>query len=228
MSEPLIAELIETPDNVEAVRDQIAAILSLELQNQFEKAEQEGKPNAADYDIDIYAENSRPYDTAGDDEMVSLVNIVLQEITVPHSNPRIGDQKEQAIFHVYCIANGNTTGDFRDDKSATFRAWKIMRLVRRILMSEPYAYLGMRKIVTSRTFTKMEAGTPNVQQAQAFTVIRAYFEVQFVEGYIGGPSVPFEGYEFDVSPNDGKITAKPSLVDRVTGLANNNSQEEEK
>jgi hypothetical protein len=203
------------------VRDQLAAILSLELQAQFEIAKHEGKPNAADYDINIYVENSRPYDTA-DDEVISLVNIVLQEVTVPHSNPRAGSQKSQAIFHLYCTANGNATGDFRDDKSASFRAWKIMRLVRRILMSEQYTYLGMRKIVTSRTFTKMEAGTPNAQAAQAFTVIRAHLEVQFVEGYIGGQSVPFEGYEFEVSPDDGQVVAEPSLVDRVTGIANNN------
>lgn len=226
MSDALITELIDTPDNVEVVRDQIAAILSLELQNQFKTAKEKEAQNASDYDIKIYAENSRPYDTA-EDEMVSLVNIVLQEVTVPHSNPRMGDQKEQAIIHIYCIANGNTIGNFRDDKSATFRAWKIMRLVRRILMSEPYTYLGMRKIVTSRTFTKMEAGTPNAQQAQAFTVIRASLEVQFVEGYIGGPSVPFAGYDFEVSPDDGQVVAKPSLVDRVTGLADTNSQEEE-
>ena len=226
MNEPLITELVETPENVEKVRDQIAAILSLELQNQLTIATDTGRQNAADYDIDIYVENSRPYDTTGE-EMVSLVNIVLQEVTVPHSNPRMGDQKEQAIFHIYCIANGNTMGDFRDDKSATFRAWKIMRLVRRILMSEPYTYLGMRKTVTSRTFTKMESGTPNLQSAQAFTVIRAHFEVQFTEGYIGGPSVPFEGYDFEVLPDDGRVVAKPSLVDRVTGIANNDSKEEE-
>jgi len=226
MKEPLITELIDTPDNVETVRDQIAAILSLELQNQLAIAKDEGAPNSADYDIKIYAENSRPYDTV-EDEAVSVVNVVCQEVTVPHGNPRMGDQKEQAIFHLYCIANGNANGNFRDDKSATFRAWKIMRLVRRILMSEPYTYLGMRKIVTSRTFTKMEAGTPAVQSAQAFTVIRAFLEVQFVEGYIGGPSVPFEGYDFEVSPDDGQVIAKPSLVDRVTGLADTSSQEEE-
>jgi hypothetical protein len=224
MSEALITELIETPDNVEKVRDQIAAILSLELQNQFTLASEAGKSNAADYDIKIYVENARPYDTTGD-EIVSLVNVVLQEVTALHSNPRIGDQKEQAIFHIYCIANGNTIGDFRDDRSATFRAWKIMRFVRRILMSEPYTYLGIRKTVTSRTFTKMEAGTPNVQAAQAFTVVRASFEVQFTEGYIGGPSVPFDGYAFDVMPDDGQIVAKPSLKDIVTGLANNTQEE---
>ena len=228
MNEPQINELIEDQDNVEKVRDQIAAILSLELQNQLTIAEEEGSPYAADYDIKIYAENARPYDTTGD-EMVSLVNVVLQEITVPHSNPRIGNQKSQAVFHLYCIANGNTTGDFRDDKSATFRAWKIMRLVRRILMSEQYTYLGMRKTVTSRTFTKMEAGTPtpNTQGAQFFTVIRASFEVQFVEGFIGGESVPYEGYNFELNPDDGQVIAKPSMSDRVTGLVNSKSGEEE-
>jgi hypothetical protein len=225
MNEPQIYELCDTPDNVEKVRDQIAAILSLELQNQLTIAEKEGVAYSADYNINIYVENSRPYDAA-EDELVSLVNVVLQEVTVPHSNPRMGDQKEQAVIHLYCIANGHTTGDFRDDRSATFRAWKIMRLVRRILMSEPYLYLGMRKIVTSRTFTKMEAGTPNVQGAQAFTVIRASLEVQFTEGYINGPSVPFEGYDFEVSPDDGQVVAKPSLKDRVTGIANNDPKED--
>ncbi|MCL2093817.1 MAG: hypothetical protein FWH12_06445 [Treponema sp.] len=224
MNEPQVTELEEAQDNVEIVRDQLAAILSLELQNQFELAKNEGKPTA-DYDIKIYVENSRPYDTI-DDEAVSLVNIVLQEVTTPHGNPRMGAQKSQAIFHLYCTANGNTTGDFRDDQSASFRAWRIMRLVRRILMSEQYTYLGMRKTVTSRTITKMEAGTPNVQAAQAFTVIRAHLEVQYTESYIGGPSAPFEGYDFEVSPDDGQVIAKPSLIDRVTGLANNNSEEE--
>jgi hypothetical protein len=72
----------------------------------------------------------------------------------------------------------------------------------------------------------MESGTPNVQAAQAFTVIRASFEVQFTEGFIGGPSVPFDGYDFEVSPDDGQVTAKPSLKDRVTGLANNEPEKE--
>jgi len=225
MNAPLITELIETPENVELVRDQIAGILSLELQNQLTIATDKGRQNAADYDIDVYVENSRPYDTTGD-EMVSLVNVVLQEITVPHPNPRMGEQKEKAIFHIFCIANGNTTGASRDDKSATIRAWKIMRLVRRILMSEPYTYLDMRKIVTSRTFTKMEAGTPNVQSAQAFTVIRAHLEVQFVEGFIGGPTVEFEDYDFYVVTDDGRVIAKPSLADRVTGIANKDQEEE--
>ena len=226
---PQITELIKDRDNIEVVRDQIAALLSLELQNQHELAKNAGAPDADDYGIEIYVENSRPYDTSDDDEIVSLVNIVCQEVTVPHSNPRAGNQKSQVIFDIYCIADGGSFGNFRDDKSATFRAWKIMRLVRRIIMSEQYIYLGMRRIVTSRTFTKMESGTPNpgAQGAKFFSVIKASLEVQFVEGFIDGPSVPFDGYEFEVIPEDGQVIAEFCIADRVTGAANNNPSEEE-
>ena len=225
-NEPKITELIEAPDAIEAVRDQIAALLSLELQNQYAMAREKGVPNAADYNIKIYVENARPYDTVGNTRL-SLVNVVLPEITVPHSNPRIGDQKEQAVFHIYCIADGNNTGDFRDDKSATFRAWKIMRLVRRIIMSDMYTYLGLRKTVTSRIITKMEVGTPAAQTATFITAVRAHLEVQFKEGSIESPFVPLEGYDFDVSPEDGEVKAKPSLKDRVTGIANNNEEDDD-
>ena len=225
---PLITELIKDRDNIEVVRDQIAALLSLELQNQHELAKKADAPNADDYDIEIFAENSRPYDTAEEDELISLVNIVCQDATVPSSNPRMGEQKTQAVFDIFCAANGIDAGDYRDDKNATFRAWKIMRLVRRIVMSEQYAYLGMRRIVTSRRFTKMESGTlaPNSQGAQLFSVIKASLEVQFVEGFIDGPSVPFDGYEFEVIPHDGQVIAEFSITDRVTGVANNNQAQE--
>ena len=226
MNQPLITELLNVPANAEKIRDQIAAILSLELQNQYQLAVGNNTENSADYDIEIFVENSRPYDTTAD-ELISRVNIVLQDISVPKSNPRIGKQATHAKFEIYCIANGNTTGDFHDDKTASFRAWKIMRLVWGILMAEAYTYLGMRGIVAHRAFTKMEAGTPNEQSAQAVTVIRASLEVHLSEGYIAGPSVPFEGYNFEIT-EDGQVIAEfPSLRDQVNGVTKNNPQEED-
>jgi len=224
MNEPLITELIEVPANAEKVRDQIAAILSLELQNQYRLANESGTKNADDYDIKIFVDNSRPYDAALN-ERISIINIVLQNITVPKSNPRIGDQKTHAIFDIFCIANGNETANVNDDSNAMARAWKIMRLVWRIITSEPYTYLGMRRIVTHRAFTKLEAGTPNEQAAQAIAVIRAPLEVHFAEGYFAGPTGELEGYDFEVIPTTGQIIAVPSVVDQVTGI-NNNPQEE--
>ena len=225
MSEPLITELINAPANAERTRDQIAAILSLELQNQYRMAKESGAKDAEDYNIKIFSDNSRPYDTAAN-ERISMINIALQDITAPKSNPRIGNQKTHAVFEIYCIANGNETADFHDDKNAAARAWKIMRLVWRIIMSEPYTYLGMRKTVTHRAFNKLEAGTPNEQTAQAITVIRAPLEVHFAEGFFAGPVWEYEGHDFEVIPETGQIVAAPSVAGQVTGV-NNNPQEEQ-
>ncbi|GHV90451.1 hypothetical protein AGMMS50268_09540 [Spirochaetia bacterium] len=222
MSDPVqeaqITELIESPDTIEIVRDQIAALLSLELQNQYQMAVVAAVPRPQDYNIKVYVENSRPYDIGT--EQISLINILLPKVTAPLSNPRIGKQKEQATFYVDCAADGNASGNFRDDKSATFRAWKIMRLVRRIIMSEQYAYLGLRGTVSSRTITTMESGTPGNQVALAVTVIRSTLVVDFVEGAIEWPSVILEGIDYDVNAETGQVIAKPSLKDRVMGLDN--------
>ena len=224
MNQPLITELIKAPANVEKVRNQIAAILSMELQNQCKLAHDSGEEDAADYDIKIFVDNSRPYDVAAK-ELVSCVNIALQDVTVPRSNPRMGDQKTHATFDIFCIANGSESGDIFDDKKAAHRAWKIMRLVYGILMAELYTYLGMRRVVTHRAFAKMEIGTPGEQAAQAFAVIRAPLEVHLSEGYFAGPHVKLEGYDFNVIAKTGQIIAKPSLADRVTGLKGRSQKE---
>jgi hypothetical protein len=225
---PQITELIEEPDTLEVMRDQLAALLSLELQNQYALAREKGIPRAQDYSVKVFVENTRPYDgaTIGRGQ-ISLINILVSKVTAPTSNPRIGNQKEKAIVFIDCAADGNNTGNFRDDKSATFRAWKIMRLVRRIVMSDQYAYLGMRGTVTSRTFTQMEAGSPNIQAALALTVIRATLEVDFVERSIETPSVTLEGIDYTVDADTGQVTAKPSLKDRVLGLADKPQEEQD-
>jgi hypothetical protein len=228
ITSPRITRLIETPDTIETVRDQLAALLSLELQNQYTLARDQGVPRAADYNIKVFVENSRPYDAANIGQgQISLVNIQIPKVTVPASNSRIGNQKEKAVFYIDCIADGNNAGDFRDDRSATFRAWKIMRLVRRVIMSEQYTYLGMRGVVTSRTFTQIEAGAPNPQAALALTVVRATLEVEFLEGYIENPSLPFEGIEFEVIPRTGEVITRFSMQDRVMGLEHKSQEEQD-
>ncbi|MDR1253336.1 MAG: hypothetical protein LBK62_14435 [Treponema sp.] len=225
---PQITELIETPDILEVVRDQLAALLSLELENQYALAQDKGIPRARDYNIQVFAENSRPYDGAAIGQgQINLINILVSKVTVPASNPRIGNQKEKAVIFIDCTADGNNTGNFRDDKSAALRAWKIMRLVRRIVMSDQYAYLGMRGTVTSRTFTQMEAGSPTIQAALALTVIRSTLEVEFVERSIEAPSVILEGIDFTVDVDTGQVTAKSRLKDRVLGLADKSQEEQD-
>jgi hypothetical protein len=218
---PLIPGLIAEPDVAEIVRDQVAAILSLELQNQYQLAVAAEVPRPLDYKIKVYVENERPYDSVNAEDLLSFINITIPKIDIPRGNSRLGDQKEAALFHIHCAACGNTSGTFRDDKSASLRAWRVMRLVRRIVMADVYTYLGMRKTVGQRHIFLMEAGSPPAsdKNALAYKVIRASLEVSFVERSIEAPSVTLEGIDYEVEPETGEVKAKPSLKDRVTGIS---------
>jgi hypothetical protein len=225
---PLITELISTPDIVEIVRDQVAAILSLELQNQYQLAQKQAVGRPFDYNARVYVENSRPYGSGTAEDLLSFVNISLPKVDIPRGNSRMGDQKETALVHLYCAACGNNTGNFRDDKSSAIRAWKVMRLVRHILMADAYTYLGMRGTIAQRHIFLMEAGAPPAsdKSALAYTVIRASLEVSFVERSTEAPSVLLEGIGYTVDPVTGEVKAKPSLKDRITGLSNNQVSQE--
>jgi hypothetical protein len=218
---PLIPDLISEPDVVEEIRDQIAAILSLELQNQYKLAQEAALPRAIDYHVKVYVNNARPYEAETAEDLLSFINITLPKVDIPRSNSRMGDQKETALFHIYCAACGNDSGTFRDDKSSAFRAWKVMRLVRRILMADVYTYLGLRGVIGQRHIFLMEEGTPPAPEksALAYTVIRASLEVSFAERFIEAPSVPLEGIDYEVTPATGEVKAKSSLIDRVTGIS---------
>jgi hypothetical protein len=223
----LIPDLISGPDNVEIVRDQIAALLSLEFQNQYELAVRAGDRYSYDYNPGIYIENHRPYDNP-DNELISLVNVILQKTSFPPGNPRLGNQKGKAVFWIDCAAVGNDFQAAYDDTRAALRAWKLARVVRRIIMSDQYAYLGLRGTTGSRIITSLEAGSPNNQgdSALAFIVIRITLEVEYLERSIESPVVTLERIDYDVIPETGQVKAKPSLKDRITGIANSNSEEE--
>jgi hypothetical protein len=204
----LISELIDAPDTVEIVRDQIAAILSLELQNQSALAQSAGIPNVKEFEVPVYVENARPYD--GDSVPIRFVNITLPRVISISGNARLGSQKEQSTIFIDCVACGNDSGDFRDDKSSSLRAWRVARIVRRILMSDAYTYLGLRGVVGSRLVTSLEAGTPEKSEREKeaslfFTIIRISLEVQFAERYIEMTGVPLESIAFEVDPITGEV-----------------------
>jgi hypothetical protein len=220
MNEAQITELISEPDVVEIVRDQVAAILSTELKNQFAIAQNEGASDAKDYNIPLYVENGRPYEAQCDSPIMRFINVLLPRVSLSEgsgnnrfSNSLTGShQKEQVTFFIDCAACGNDSGNFRDDKSSAFRAWKIMRLVRRILMSNFYAYLGLRGTVGARIISIMEAGTPEEpkldrESALSFVVVRATLEVQFLERNIEAEGPPLEIIDFEVDPVSGELTS---------------------
>jgi hypothetical protein len=201
-----IHELISTPDNVEKLRNHIAFIIKGETQNQYAIAQEECAPDAGDYNFRVFIENARPYDSEGEPPLEPLINIMLQKTETVNGNARMGPQKYKATFVIDCIAFGNDAGEERDAHAAAARAWKAARVIRRILMSEQYTYLGLRGIVGSRLITSIETGVPE-NGGNAFTVVtaRIILEVQFMERAIeiSGPII--EAIDFTVEPFTGEV-----------------------
>jgi hypothetical protein len=209
MRGPLITALIEGKDNIEVLRDQIAAILSLELQNQKRMAEEAGREDAAQYAVRVFVENSRPYEAWDKKSPVRLMNVVLPKASLV-SGGRTGSQKEGAVFWVDCASTGNDAASQWNEKSAVCRAWAVCRLARNILMSDAYLYLGLRGVVGSRAVTAMEAGTPqsgDMGEAVQFAVVRLTLEVQFAERYVEQEGPPIEGIDFEITPAEGELVA---------------------
>jgi hypothetical protein len=204
--EPKIYELISEPDNVEKIRNHIAFIIKGEAQSQYTIAQEQGEPDADDYNFRVFIENARPYDTGEEAAVEPLINIMLQKTETVDGNPRMGPQKYKATFIIDCIAFGNDAGEERDDCAAAARAWKAARVIRRILMSEQYLYLGLRGVIGGRLIKSIETGVPENGGA-AFTIItaRITLDVQFIEQAIGTTGPIIEEIHFTVEPESGEV-----------------------
>jgi hypothetical protein len=159
-----------------------------------------------DYNFRVFIENARPYDTEGEPPLEPLVNIMLQKTETVDGNSRMGPQKYKAIFIIDCIAFGNDAGEGYDDRAAAARVWKAARVIRRILMSEQYLYLGLRGVIGGRLIKSIETGVPE-NGGDALTVVtaRITLEVQFIECSTGTTGPIIEAINFTVEPVDGEV-----------------------
>jgi hypothetical protein len=204
---PEIYELINEPDNVEKLRSHIAFIIKKETQNQYTIAQEQAVPDAYDFNFRVFIQNARPYDAEdGMPAVEPIVNIMLQKIETMDGNSRLGPQKEKATFIIDCITFGADGGNDWNEKAAAIRAWKAARVIRRILMSEQYTYLGLRGIVGGRLITSIETGVPeNGGDAFAVVTARIILEVQFVERAIGTSGPIIEAVDFTIEPFIGEV-----------------------
>lgn len=206
---PEITELLSEPDNIEKIRDRLACILKGETKNQFALADNAGARNKEDYNFKVFIENARPYDTGGEPEKNPIVNIMLRKAEPMDGNARAGQQKMKATFLIDCITFGNDSGEIWNEKAAASRAWKAVRVIRRILMSDNYAYLKWRGIVGSRNITSIEVGVPE-NGGDSLTVMlgRITFEVQFLECVAETAAPIIEGIDFVIDPVNGEVLIK--------------------
>lgn len=187
-----ITELIDKIDNVELIRDEIAAILAVEL------AEQQTLATAAGKDPDlwklrVFSERANPWaefiDSPTQSEGVPLVNVAIDSINYDDSaSNTVLRQKATAVYHLDCYGYGvsvddPTGGHAPGDAEAAFEAQRAVRLVRNILMAGTYSYLGLRGLVWSRGIQSIQLFQPEseAQPVQQILAARIQFEVAFNE-----------------------------------------------
>ena len=189
-----INALIDKQDNNEIVRDQIAAILAIEIDCQKDLAKIADK-NPIDWDIDIYVERLRPWEilSDGNGEEISqtpLVNISFDnDVFDNKGSDSVGHQKVKGTFFLDCYTHKNTYKDGsgiiqQGDELTSKESDKIARLVRNILMADIYTYLQIRDIVSRRNILKREKFIPSDREGRFFENViatRITFEVDYDE-----------------------------------------------
>lgn len=150
---PRIDILIDKQDNNEKIRDQIAAILAIEKENQKVLAVADGKdPNL--YDFNVTIERARPWlsesNSDGTEKGIlskGLVNVYFDSDNFDNPGSEIiysQNVKGTFIIDVYGYKNtersGNNITKYGDEYSS-YEVDRVSRLVRNIIMSGTYTYL---------------------------------------------------------------------------------------
>lgn len=186
----MISTLIDKSDNFEIIRDQIAAILAVEVTSQKALALAATK-NPALWDFKVYTERSNPWESYIEDisELTPIVNVWYDNSSFLEASSNIVErQTAEAIFNIDCYAVANSSdniagGHNPGDQEAAFAVQRIVRLVRNILMAAEYTYLGLRGLVWQRWPQSITVFQPQQDRGNVRPVIAARlgFRVKFSE-----------------------------------------------
>ena len=173
-------ELIDKQDTSEIIRDQIAAILALEVVNQKALATAAGKDPAL-WDLKVYLERSNPWEQfIGDTpDETPIVNVWFDNENFEKKASNIVErQKANGIFNIDVYAIGVTEDDVLSghkpgDREASFNAQRAIRLVRNILMAAENTYLQLTRGIAWDRFP------------QAITIFQPSIDAQQVQQIVG-------------------------------------------
>lgn len=153
----MIQLLIDKQDNFEIIRDQVAAILTLESANQQILAAEAAK-DPDDWKLNVYTERSNPWDqwVTGSEDQTPIVNVFFDNSTFDGAASNISErQKSETIINIDCYGRGISAdipegGHVPGDYDAAITVQRAVRLVRNMLMAGEYTYLGLRGLVWKR------------------------------------------------------------------------------
>lgn len=181
-----IQSLIDKLDNFELIEDQIAQIILTEVASQKALAVTANKDPRL-WDLRVFLNRSNPWEEFRDDEPEKLderpiINVNLENMTYPEAKGNVIErQMVTGLYNIDCYGYGKSIDAFASghnagDRLAKEEAMRAVRLVRNILMSSGYTYLGERGIVGKRwidsvTFFQPQIGAQVVQQISAARIV---------------------------------------------------------
>jgi hypothetical protein len=181
-----ILELIDKQDNVEIVRDQIAAILTVELAHQAVLSGVVDQPR-------VFLERSNPWGEFIDAPLGArpIINVWFDAATYNGSTSNVvARQMCEGTFNIDCygyavsVDDGNPTGGHSPgDEDAALECQRAVRLARNILMAGQYTYLGMRGVVWKRWPQSLNMFQPQSDNRAVQRIVgaRLALQVQFNE-----------------------------------------------
>ena len=183
--EPACETLLNEPDNIEIIRDQIAALLAVDFAHQAELAAEAGVRSRRDYDVAVYVENENPLQYVDDEGPESnpfpCVNVSVESSDGQRGTGSVNNQNMVATVYLDVYATGNTGSNEDFGMRAGLKAWKTARLCRRILRAEKNTFLRLRGIVGNMGW-KFQAFEPdNSQSAIRVRIVRITLTVPYVE-----------------------------------------------
>ena len=173
-----IHELISKVDNFEIVRDQIAAILTVELANQATL----GLAPVPQ----VFVERTNPWGMfleAGP-ILAPVINVWFDSGSFDESTSNVVErQKMEAVYNIDCYGaaasqDDGGSGHQPADLEAALQAQRACRLARNILMAGHYTYLGLRGLVWRRFPQTLSMFQPQLDNRSAQRVVAARLALQ--------------------------------------------------
>jgi hypothetical protein len=197
----LLTELIDKLDSSEIVRDQLAALIKVESEAQEALATAAGKDPRL-WKLRVFLERSNPWaefqQGEGDESVPAqidatpIVNVWFEGDTFDKGSSNTFErQKAVGVFNIDCYGYGVSAeadvGHIAGDEAAAKEAQRAVRLVRNIIMSAHYTYLGLPRgsgqIVWQRWPQSITVFQPQLdgKTVQHIVGARLALEVEFTE-----------------------------------------------
>ena len=185
----MIQSLIDKQDTFEIVRDQIAAILAIEVTNQMALAVNAGK-DPDDWKLRIFTERSNPWEQFRGDvvDESPLVNVWYENSFFDESKSNVvSTQMSETIFNIdiygYGVSSEDGAGHKPGDKEAALVCQRGIRLVRNILMASENTYLQLRGTVWQRWPQSITSFQPQQSEntVEKIVAARIALRVRFTE-----------------------------------------------